>query len=320
MDSSYLTLENCHRKFGVEIEVNALDSRDFNQYPLMDGEMPAGIEYIGEKIASLIKEPVDIRSWHYTHNNNRWVLKSDRSCGVEICSPVSSGKFGINRVCSVLDAINKDDRIPIDRRCSLHIHVNIADCSHREVATILGYWIKAEPVFIDFLPAYRKKSRYFQCIGAVDLFSPTMEYGDDMEKLLGIHKYFTINTYQKAKNKRPTIEFRIMGCDGCSSTEMGRNWIVLIMHFVEMALKKVSMNSNKSVWNNLTWMDPRQLMEFLGFMGDYELSSELRVVRKWFLMNLSKWTGTGTGFWGKEGRQFAANQVQEIISELQLDI
>lgn len=320
MDITRLAFENCHRRFGVEIEVNALDGRDFITSPLADNEIPVGIDYVGESISRLLKEPVDIRLWHYTHNNNQWVLKSDRSCGIEICSPATHGKYGLNQICKVLDVLNHDAKIPIDHRCSLHVHVNVSDCTRKEIACILGWWIKCEPVFIDSLPAYRKKSRYFQCIGASNLITPEVDSCDILERLLGMHKYMTINTYHKMKNNRPTIEFRIMGNEGCNSTETGRNWIVLVMHFVEMAKRKQLFNNYNNVWSNLSWSDPRQVMELLGFMGDYELSEDLANVRKWFLKNLKLQTGQGTGFWGMEGRGFAANQVREIISELRLDI
>ena len=320
MDTTHLSFENYHRRFGVEIEVNALDGRDFINYPLSDGEIPEGMDYIGESISRSIKEPVVIRSWHYTHNNNQWVLKSDRSCGIEICSPVSNGKYGLSKICDVLDVLNHDERIPIDHRCSLHIHVNVSDCTRREVASILGCWIKAEPVFIDSLPAHRKKSRYFQCIGASNLIGPMLDSCDVLERLLGMHKYMTINTYHKMKNNRPTIEFRIMGSEGCRCTDIGRNWIILVMHFVEMAKKKQLFNNYANLWSNLLWDDPRQVMEFLGFMGDYELSEDLINVRRWFLRNLKLRTGKGTGFWGMESRGIAAKQVHEIISELRLDI
>lgn len=317
-----LAFANYHRRFGVEIEVNALDSRDFIAYPLGTNELPKGIDYIGELLSSFLREPVDIQTWHYTHDNNNWVLKSDRSCGIELCSPVSNRRYGLNNICDVLDLINRDPQIPIDSRCSLHIHVNVADCTTEETAAILTYWIKSEPVFIDFLPSYRKKSRYFQCVGASDLVPHNFRNYEMLSRLMGVHKYMTINTYHKNKNHRNTIEFRIMGYDGCRYVQHAKNWIILIMHFVEMAKKRPlpEFYREGDPWSGLSWFNPREVMELLGFMGDYELSQELLDVRHWFLSCLKMWTGKGTGFWGMESRGKAAQQVHEIIAELGLKV
>ena len=322
MDMSRLSFDNYNRRFGVEIEVNALDGRDFIAYPLGENEIPAGMNYIGELLSKFIYEPVSIQVWHYTHDNEQWVIKSDRSCGIELCSPVSIRWNGLDTICSVIDLLNKDPIIQIDSRCSLHVHVNVADCTNREVAAILAYWIKSEPVFIDFLPSSRKRSRYFEHIGAGGAVEHNFEKWDALPRLIGIHKYMTVNTFHRCKHNRQTIEFRIMGNEGCLDSKVARNWIILVMHFLEMAKERYLPPKYHSddVWSGLVWMDPREVMQLLGFMGGYELSSELIEVRKWFLHRLKEHTGTGVGFWGKEGRKVAIKQVDDIIRELNVSL
>jgi hypothetical protein len=317
MDTSRLDFSNYSRCFGVEIEVNALDGRDFITFPLSHGELPEGIQYIGELLSRLLYEPISIQSWHYTHDNSQWVLKSDRSCGIELCSPVSNRLYGLNQICEVIGALNRDPRILIDKRCSLHVHVNVEDCSSEEVASILAYWIKSEPVFIDLLPNHRKLSRYFQFIGACSVVSHAFGNYLILERLLGEQKYMTINTYHKYHGNRQTIEFRIMGHEGCKSVEVARNWMVLVLHFVEQA-KKHGLPRNHGNEQGLLWMEPRDVMELLGFTGDYELSEELSEARKWFVSWLKKNTGRGQGLWSMKARDYAHRQVNEIAEELRL--
>ena len=41
---------NQKRKFGIEIEFNSFDGRDFRKNPLDKGEMPLGIDYIADLV------------------------------------------------------------------------------------------------------------------------------------------------------------------------------------------------------------------------------------------------------------------------------
>ena len=323
MDSSKVLKYDYKRRFGVEIETNSLSGRDFIGFPLEKNELPDGINYIGEKIAKNLKIPVTIHPWHPTHNNNSWVLKPDRSCGIEICSPVSKGRFGLEQICEVVDIISKDSKIIVDDRCSFHVHVNLDDCNEVSVAAILAWWVKCEAVFIDSLPVARKKSRYCQCIGASDIFYHDFKDYIEINGELGEQKYFTINSFHMNRKKRNSIEFRPLGNEGCKNSEITKNWIRLLVHFVEMAKKqsipRAWLNVNDP-WRGLLWLDPKDVFKFLGFL-DCELDENLTEVRNWFLKRLKTNIKTDLlGFWSPEARFKAIEEVEELISHFRLDI
>ena len=322
MDSKVLTYDYT-RRFGVEIEVNSLDRRDFIENPLKKGSLPIGIDYIGGIIAKKLCTSVALNPWHYTNNNNYWVIKPDRSCGLEICSPVSKGKHGIDQICNVIETISSDKKISIDKRCSLHVHVNISDCQAWEVAAILSWWIKCETVFLDSIPQVRKRSRYCQYIGASSLFSTDFKDFSHIPRLLGHHKYFTINSFHLMNGDRKTIEFRILGNEGCQNAEITKNWIKLLIHFVERA-KKMSLprpwKNNGDYMCGLCWLDPKDVFRFLGFL-DCELSEDIIELRNWFLKRLKKnIVTTLPGLWSPASRARAIQEVDELISTFSVNI
>ena len=323
MDVSKVLTYDYKRRFGVEIETNSLSRRDFIAVPLDKDELPDGINYIGEIISKKLKCPVYIYPWHHTNNNNDWVLKPDRSCGLEICSPVDKGNYGINQIGKVVDLINNDPLISVDRRCSFHVHVNLDDCNDADIAAILAWWVKCEAVFIDSLPQSRKSTKYCQCIGISDIFYREFKDYAYMNSELGQHKYYTINTYHMNRNRRRSIEFRIMGYEGCQDSEVAKNWIRLLIHFVEMAKQRSLPKSWLNVgdpWRGLLWLDPKDVFKFLGFIN-YDLAPDMIIIRDWFLRRLKANIETDlVGIWSRNARIKAIEEVNELISVFGLDI
>lgn len=317
MDSQFLSW-NYDRRFGLEIEVNASDGRDFIKMPLSEGELPKGIDYIADIIKENTKNRVSVEKWHYTHNNNSWVLKPDRSCGIEICTPVNKGWLGINDICRVLDVLNSDSTVVADSRCSLHVHVEVIDCTPRELSAILSWWIKCEPVFIDSVPYPRKISRFCEPIGVAMDSLDGMEYVSEM---LAFNKYFSINTFHLTKKKRYTIEFRIMGNEACKDSYITRNWIRLLIHFVEMVKKRNCPGRYKSgnCWTGLLWLDFLDVMKVLGWDGEYELSKGMEELRNWFIYRIKNNVNTDcSGLWSKEFRRVTLLQIEEYIEKFKL--
>lgn len=330
MDSGTIAFKYA-RRFGMELELNSLDKRDFNAHPLDHGanEQPKGIDYIAEIIQAGINKPVEIHGWHITNNNSCWVIKPDRSCGMELCSPVLKGWPGIKEICQVADILKADKKISIDNRCSLHLHVDVSDCNVNQVANILGWWVKCESVFLDSVPVRRKRNQYCQCIGMMDLFEHDSDWDpQQIIKKLGANKYYTVNCYHYLKQSsggkgRPTLEFRIIENAGCVDSYLIKNWIRLIVHFVEMA--KIASMPNKynpnDPWTGFCWLDPEDVMRFLGFSGDYGLSKGMEQTRNWFLgrlnNNISK-DDTLPGVWSEMARKISRQQISNIVDKIGL--
>jgi hypothetical protein len=303
------------RRFGVELELNAFDGRN---RPEKKEELPKGIDVVGDLVGSALKTSVSVRSWEHTHNNDNWVIKPDSSCGMEVCSPVLKGWLGLSQVVKCGEVFLKHDQVQSDGRCSLHVHVNVADCSVVEVASIVTHWIKSEAVFMDSVPANRKRSRYCQIVGMCDMFD-TKEFPDPKEILsrMGQSKYFTLNNLHYSRDRRKTIEFRIAENAACTDPVFIKNWVRLVVHFCDMA-KQLPLPGKYAAgdpWTSFCWLDPVDVFGMLGFLpGQYDLSPGLKQVRDWFMARMMvNMKGTGlNGVFSDIGRSYSWEELQRI--------
>lgn len=310
-----------NRRFGVEIELNSFDGRDFKQFPLGRFQMPAGIHTITNLVKTQTNMLTDTTYHHSTHNNfDRWVVKPDSSCGFEVCSPPVTGEKGINQICGVVKALKEHPSVICDDRCSLHVHVNVQDLSKEQLASVLVYWIKCESVFFDLMPPGRKRNRYCMTIGNTDMFyhNTPMDPENIINKL-GFYKYLSMNTYHYIKKSRPTIEFRIADAKACTDPVYIKNWMRLILHFVEMTARRPLPRPYKvgDPWSSFLWLDPKDVFYLLGFYGNYPLTPELEETREWFVERLIKNIDCDLkGIWSREGREKSKQQIIEIAGDL----
>ena len=333
MDQSNLIEFNSNRPFGVEFEINSFDNRDFIKNPLNRKlrELPLGIYEVGDLILQELNEKVFISSWTHTHDNTAWIVKTDSSCGIEICSPVSkvfnyNKKFGsLNSACKVCDLLSKDKRIICNEKCSFHVHIEVKDCSEDVISKILKYWIKFESVFLDSVPEDRKLNKYCECIGLSNLFRADEYYSSsEIIKKLGEHKYYTVNCFHLFKGKRKTLEFRIAENTACLNNFFVKNWVKLLIHFVESAIlaqdiEKYKENDYKT---GLCWLDLFDLLDFLKLSDNYDISTELKEVRNWFLSRIFKNVSTQKTFdnvWSYNTRTTTINQLEELRIKWNID-
>ena len=314
MSDDYLGFDYS-RRFGVEIELNSLDGRS---RPLVRGN-PVGSDYVANLISRSLSKTVEIAKWHHTHNNEFWIVKPDSSCGIEVCSPVSKGWKGLKDICRVVEGFSNDELIVADERCSLHVHVEVADLSERELASVLYYWIKCEPVFLDSVPHERKSNRYCQFIGLTDLIEHDAEMSPSLLiSRLGNVKYYSLNTYHLKKGKRETIEFRIIGNSGCLDPFLIKNWVRLIVHFINVTSKMGIPGHyvEGDPWSSFLWLDAKDVFRLLGFWDSNKTLTEgVKQTRDWFLARLKK---NGSlldcdGFWSTQSRFVSNSQVSEMF-------
>jgi hypothetical protein len=305
------------------MEVNSFDMRN-RPIGYEDGKLPEGIHYIGNLVRKLTDERVLIHKWGNDHHNDCWIVKPDGSCGMEICTPVLKGWRGLKQVCYVADGLFQDRKISADERCSFHVHIDVSDLSELQIASIITWWVKCEAVFMDSVPIRRKRNQYCQLLGQTDIFE-NIESGlfspESLLRKVGDCKYYSVNTFHYQNKKRKTIEFRIMDNDCCRDSWSAKNWVRLILHFVERAIKKglpVDYEENDQ-WSGYCWLDPMEVFEFLGFLPEqYDLSAGLQQVRRWFLNRLftfGRETGL-SGVMGDLGRRISIKQVDELKSQI----
>lgn len=291
-------------QFGIEIELNSFDNRDFSSSPLAHGQLPEGTK----EIASLIKDlglDVQVQNWQHNHNNKIWICKPDASCGLEVCSPVLSEHSAGELFC-VLDTLSKDERVKQDDRCSFHVHVNVEKLisndihSSIELSCILAWWLKCEPIFIDFATPHRKINRFCRCVGLTDLF----DHEEDILPIVLVSKfsdkYLSLNTYHLANRKRNTLEFRIF--EATLDSGLASNFISLVMLFIERSVQA-------GLPNNYCWLDPYEFFDFMNF-EDFSL-------KKWFLDRLICNCGLSNSYYfSKESRKKAMGEYLSLVQKL----
>lgn len=253
-------------RFGVEIELNSLEGRDFVKNPLARGESPKGLFELSSLISSvgIACEPQD---WQYNHNPMSWSCKPDSSCGMELCSPAMD-LDGLGHLSSVMDIL-KDSPFAVDDRCSFHVHLELSsmDCDDC-LGSVLAWWIKCEHVFFDAFPPNRKNNGYCKPIGLTHLFdSGDIVCSDFIFKKLS-SKHFSANTFHIFNRRRATIEFRL--AEGTKDSFFASMWIRTLLRFAEMA-------SRAGLPNDYCWISPEEVLDFIELEGD---------VRGWFLGRL----------------------------------
>lgn len=301
-----------NRNFGAEIEINSFDSLS---RPIIKGKLPEGSEYIYSFVKSCVKEKTLLHGWRNNHNNDYWAIKPDGSCGLEICTPVLSGFYGIEKICDLIQKMSLDKKIISDTRCSFHVHVDIGDLKKNEIAAIIAWWIKIEFLFFCSIPSHRKKNEYCRLIGLLEDMNANKRISDsNLIKMVGTYKYNSINCIHYFEKKRNTIEFRIMDNRCCLDSFYSKNWIKIILHFINRAL-----HFGKP--DNYSWLDPKEAFEFLGF--DQNLSDGMKQTRSWFCENLKNhvldFGNIKSTLFNKEIFDFSKNEIDLLYSKYFID-
>ncbi len=311
------------RRFGAELELNTEDGvvRKLDDKP---GQTPKGASIVANLITKAVNQTTQIHTWHHTANNESWIVKPDSSCGIEVCTPILKGWAGLKSMMRVSQSL-RDYKWPADRRCSFHVHLNISDMDVMQLASVIAWYIKCEPVFLDAMADYRKCNRYCQCIGASDLFQETsmVEPNDLIMRVSGV-KYYSLNAYHFVKGgmfsqdnqRKQTIEFRIAENDACLDPYYIKNWVRLLLHFVDVVKDKglpQQYFSPKRPMCGLLWLDPIDVFKVLKF--DQPLSEGLNQTKQWFAKRIvdNSLQEKMKGIWSVKGRIRSFEEAKTLL-------
>jgi hypothetical protein len=301
-----MNFENCDRRFGVEMEFNAFDglsrSKTLN-------DLPDGIYDVGQQIKTILNKNVEITKWQYTNNNKNWHIKPDSSCGMEICSPPDRGQRGIDNLKKVVDGLASVSKLSSDHRCSFHVHVEIADFSEKQIVYMITRWINFELFFYFLTNPLRWLNQYCIPLGFSSEFSTDTSYHfPSLLQKLSDTKYHSINLYHYAKNKKKTIEFRVMGSEGCRNSEDAINWCKLLLCFVERC------KSHEGISEARLFYD--ELPNAVRFLNLVEFCKKDNEIIQWLISKLSAVIDLGSLFIYDAQKSFWC----EIFSNSQEDI
>jgi hypothetical protein len=282
-------------RFGVEIELNSLDFRDFVKNPLANGERPVGMDRIAEVVSGLGFN-CEIQDWQYNHNPSFWTCKPDSSCGLELCSPVLDGSSK-DQLFLVMDALSADDSILVDERCAFHVHLELSSMELKDsFAAILAWWIKCEHVFVDFASPLRKNNFYCKPIGITDTFAPDETVcAKTIFRKLG-YKHFSANAFHFFSRRRPSLEFRI--AEGTKDSLFADRWIKTLLRFAESA-------ASRGMPSDYLWIPPEKVFQFMNLDSDLE---------SWFVSRLLSNCQSGSSECFSPRNRFHASQSYAFLS------
>jgi len=302
-----------YRRFGVEIELNTTTNIIKDKK-----HVPDGSEVVAEIIRKVCNDYIALNGWLHVNNNDSWIIKPDSTCGIEINSPILKGGFDLAKLCKVVENLAKHPEIRADERCSFHVHVNLEDLDEQQIGAVLAWWIKCEAVFFDSVPLQRKCHRHAQLIGMCDRFeSHIANYpADYIIDALSDVKYHSANVYHMRQKRRKSAEFRIAGNEFCLNPIFVKNWIRLLLHFVECGLERGMPPRVRQgdPWTGLFWLSPKEVFQFLKFNDNNLISPGLKQTKHWFLKQLRRnVTQSGIGFWQSALREPAIKEISEMV-------
>lgn len=315
------------RRFGVEIELNTSDG-NIKKIEKFKKQIPLGSDIVASIIKKSVDNHVKIQSWGYNNNNTDWIVKPDSSCGIEVCTPVLKGWLGLEKLLRVVDSFNQNN-LKADDRCSVHVHIDVSDLSYLSIASIMSWFIKCEHVFMDSFPSSRKLNRYCQMIGTTDMFHDDYKINpmDLIERVSGV-KYYTINAYHLMKgggindsnNRKRTIEFRLGDNSMCLNSFNLKNWIKLILHFVDITkdLPFPEPYKENDSHTGLLWLDPKDVFQILKFYDP--CTDGFDQMKYWFKNRIlnNGFNNNLYGIWSNEARSHAREDFLKCIEKFNL--
>ena len=208
------------------------------------------------------------------NNNSQWVVKTDSSCGWEVASRVMSSAADLRTGTDVVSAMQRAGA-KVDRRCGFHVHVEVADFTKDQVATMIQWWVKFERFITDVLDPSRKHNNY--CEQASCNFTGNMAYStaDTLNCNCGRGALNTaiINWHSEPNSGYRRVEFRI--AQGTNNFVDVKNWVRFLLTFVEFA--KTAQRPE-----NVNHLLPQEVLETLGLLTD-GVSNGMVEMRTWLL-------------------------------------
>jgi len=292
------------RRFGVELEVSNNISKQeigviINEY-----------EFFYSLNRKNVRVTAGPEGWAQTRDNDYWHVKFDRTCGPlgkkidhgwEIASYIGSNIEDVNHI-SRLARFLKNAGAEVNLNCALHVHVEVKDFNEHKMGILLSMWLKIENFLLMACHPSRFNNQYCmpirrklgRCSNWYDPECPEQVWKNLRPCNLNIHnnhdKRETLNTVGFATATcnpfftRNTVELRLPEC--MLDEFHVKNWIRLIVNFVECSNKKMSAPKDLKPAKNI-----KEALNYLGLSGEEEfliLCPDLVSTKAWFLRKIIK--------------------------------
>jgi hypothetical protein len=289
------------RRFGVEYEVsNNLSKKEI-------GKIVSQFEKCNGKDKK-VKVTSGKEGWAQSISNNFWHVKFDRTCGPlgkqfdfgwEIASYVGQGLKDSYKIANLTRHL-KENGAEVNLNCGLHIHVEVADFESVNMGILYARWLKIEDFLISICHPSRKNNLYCmpirnkfenyrylfmntESLDPIELYyflSPTnIDVHNNHEKRVTLNSVNFATHQLKPHFSRNTIELRLP--EFLLDENHVRNWIHLILNFVEVSKRSNFMPKDLNPCNRLS-----DVLLYLGLSDSSDfciLDKDLHDLKIWVL-------------------------------------
>jgi len=211
------------RTFGLEIE--------FVNRSSMSKDVLA--QYINKKFRKL-----DCIGEGYNHTTqNHWKIVTDSTCGLELVSPILSGKKGMENAKCIIDCLANIEGVTVNRDCGIHVHVGASDITTQGIKNVVLFYAKNQHIIQSILAPSRRNSRWTNTLannyGDLTQINSRLNGCNSVSEVISAFngtRYQTVNL--QAYSRQRTVEFRQHG--GSLDSEKILNWAHWLITTVEM--------------------------------------------------------------------------------------
>lgn len=215
-----------------------------NIMPQIDRKFGVEIEFVHERsITRAIYKEIEEKF-------PDWEIKSDMSIrpyGTEINSPILSGDEGLTAVSQMVDYLNSNSGIRVNKSCGLHVHVDAGDLTAAQVISVSQRYTEGENSFFDKLMQNHRNNDNRYCYSSKfntlrsGISSNILTIKDVFSSLTGYRDKTCFDKYRKVNiscRAHGTIEFRHHHAT-LNKDEL-LNWVKFVTNFVEITKSSFS--------------------------------------------------------------------------------
>lgn len=167
---------------------------------------------------------------NYNHNTcSGWKIITDLSCGLEVVSPILSGRDGLNQVKIVAETLNRIG-CKVDKSCGLHVHIGADVLGVKKVKSIVRRWLNNEHHLDAIQPLSRRSNNNNFCYSLANTFDASaLDHCRTIKTLAQCQttRYSKLNL--QSYRRHQTIEFRHHS--GTTDAKKITNWIQFLLDF-----------------------------------------------------------------------------------------
>ena len=166
------------------------------------------------------------------------------------CSPILSGKEGLDEVEKVFSILNKNN-IRVNTSCGFHVHIGVQDMTTSIARNLIKRYSKYEDVIDSLMPRSCCDNNNEFCRSIKRRLNNINEHDFNSAEFIKDIIEFTGNRYGKINIRsylrHGTVEFRQH--NGTLNSEKAINWILFCLNFIEVTINLTNQVTSSTPFN-----------------------------------------------------------------------